>query len=203
MMEHTGMQLEVLGATSKQGVVDLALEKLLAPIHALEEWIAHLLQSMGESISNACASVRDFIVVIPGYILAGLKAAAIWVICAPFRLIGWLWRSLALGPFLLDLTIWAAVAFGILFGLTIVVALAHFACQGYARSANKGLLPGPNGGARIYGTFGNRRQQVGREYSQIRSTYRTWVTWCSVTITNHGTTAVSRRSKLWSSLVFV
>ncbi|KAK8094344.1 hypothetical protein PG997_001029 [Apiospora hydei] len=115
-MQQIGAQLEALGVASKQGLVDLALQKLLVPIHALAERIEPLLRSVGDSISNACASVQGFIVGIPGYILKGLKAAAIWVIRAPFRLIGWLWRSLALGPFLLKLTKWAAISFGILFG---------------------------------------------------------------------------------------
>ncbi|KAK7948420.1 uncharacterized protein PG986_009306 [Apiospora aurea] len=184
-MQQIGTQSEVLGAASIQSLIDLALEKLLVPIHALEQWIEHLLRSVGDSISDACASVRDFIVGIPGCILEGLKAATIWVLCAPFRLIGWLWRTLALGPFLLDLTKWVAISFGILFGLTIAVGLAHFCCQWFAVSAKNRLLPGPNGG-RVYGTFGNRSQRAGRGRSHIRSTYRAWVAWGSGVVANHG-----------------
>ncbi|KAK8086816.1 hypothetical protein PG994_001790 [Apiospora phragmitis] len=162
--QQAGMQSEVLLQTATKEIADsahrISAVSELAPIRDLKIWIARLLRSLGDSISHIWTSIQDFMSRVPGYILAGLKSAAEWLVHAPSRFIAWLWRVPDLGSFVLGLAKWTAIACGVVCGVVVISWLGIYVYQRYRAITKKEFLPGPNGRGRCYGTFDTRLDSV-------------------------------------------
>ncbi|KAK7977735.1 hypothetical protein PG988_005225 [Apiospora saccharicola] len=145
----------------------VAAREELPPIEDIGAWIERLLRYLGDSISHIWASARDFVPRVFGCILSGLKAAAEWAIQALAHLVEWLRRVFSsLGPLVLGIAIWIAVAF-------IVSRLFICLLELYeASKRDRLLLPGPNASGHRYGTFDTRVQRgVNGESTNIRTTF--------------------------------
>ena len=142
----------------------------ILPIEDIGAWIERLLRHLGDCISHIWVSVRD----VPGYIFAGLKAAARWVLQALVDIGEWL-RSVfsSSGPLLLDMATWFIVICAILLGAVIVSRVVLYLFDRYeANKRNRLLLPGPNASGYQYGTFDTRVQRgVNGQSTNIRTTF--------------------------------
>ena len=176
-MQQVGMRSAVAAKEHLGDSADrLVAVRELPPVEDIKSWIERLLSYVADSISHIWASVRDFLPQVPGSILAGLKAAARWVIQALADLGEWLRRLfLSLGPLLLGIATWIAIACSVVLCVVIVSSLVIYLLERHEASKGVRLLPGPHSNRRHYGTV-DARWQIGVNggYSNIRTIfYRT------------------------------